>query len=393
MAARGDDPGQSAGTQEHGAADGPSPPTSPKRPKSPSRRRRLSNNAKTLLFLTFLYAIITAAQLVASVVASSGTLLVDSISMLIDTATYLGNLVAEWRGSKESEALAASGISLAVLNGVAAWGVIQASMDLIEPVPAGAAQVVPGIVLLFGVWGIVFDGLSFWGFYKWGHSSAQKGGHEVVGDGAASPGAARTKSAGSGGQSVGLKDARLDPTNVCVSLSQDSGRAAAGSGAAAGASGAASAAAGAAGVAQAGQGKGATMNMRSALLHVGADLLRSVTTTVEGLVIIYGGAGSRKADAAAMLIVSATILLGGCGAGASWTREARRAKRARKWQWLEDCEEDWALWDNLPAAVDAVMDAVEPSVIGAALPSPDGSDCEDPPEAAPGAPVAGPGAS
>ena len=28
--------------------------------------------------------------------------------------------------------------------------------------------------------------------------------------------------------------------------------------------------------------------------------------------------------------------------------------------------EDWALWDNLPAAVDAVMDAVEPSVIGAA---------------------------
>ena len=31
----------------------------------------------------------------------TGTLLVDSISMLIDTATYLGNLVAEWRGSKE----------------------------------------------------------------------------------------------------------------------------------------------------------------------------------------------------------------------------------------------------------------------------------------------------
>ena len=87
------------------------------------------------------------------------------------------------------------------------------------------------------------------------------------------------------------------------------------------------------------------MNMRSALLHVGADLVRSMVTVAEGsepcfswvharndaakrsvkhscrgCLVIFFHADGRSTDAYASLIVSLTVLVGAAAGMVSWTR-------------------------------------------------------------------------
>eukprot|EP01062_Namystynia_karyoxenos_P008394 TRINITY_DN12954_c0_g1_i1.p1 TRINITY_DN12954_c0_g1~~TRINITY_DN12954_c0_g1_i1.p1 ORF type:complete len:353 (+),score=117.35 TRINITY_DN12954_c0_g1_i1:81-1061(+) len=55
---------------------------------------------------------------------------------------------------------------------------------------------------------------------------------------------------------------------------------------------------------------GEQMNLLSALMHVSADLMRSVTTFIESLLIWAAGINGDKADSYATVIVTATIVLG-----------------------------------------------------------------------------------
>eukprot|EP00746_Dinoflagellata_sp_MGD_P016636 gnl/MRDRNA2_/MRDRNA2_137682_c0_seq1.p1 gnl/MRDRNA2_/MRDRNA2_137682_c0~~gnl/MRDRNA2_/MRDRNA2_137682_c0_seq1.p1 ORF type:complete len:123 (-),score=21.34 gnl/MRDRNA2_/MRDRNA2_137682_c0_seq1:216-557(-) len=65
----------------------------------------------------------------------------------------------------------------------------------------------------------------------------------------------------------------------------------------------------------------ASLNMCSAFLHVGADLLRSVTTTVEGVAVLWLGVEGTHADGIATLLVSCTIFAGSCGVITSFLRQ------------------------------------------------------------------------
>merc|ERR1740121_3365624 len=67
--------------------------------------------------------------------------------------------------------------------------------------------------------------------------------------------------------------------------------------------------------------------MQSALLHVGADLIRSMVTVAEGLLVLYVDIEGRLADSGATALVSLVILAGGCGAGYAWARAAIRQGR------------------------------------------------------------------
>jgi hypothetical protein len=64
-----------------------------------------------------------------------------------------------------------------------------------------------------------------------------------------------------------------------------------------------------------------SLNMCTALLHVGADCLRSITTLVMSLLILLGGMDGTCTDASASLIVGATILSGAAGGFWSWARK------------------------------------------------------------------------
>merc|ERR1711918_129631 len=66
------------------------------------------------------------------------------------------------------------------------------------------------------------------------------------------------------------------------------------------------------------------MNMRSAFMHVGADFLRSVIIVGDSLVVKLESAQGRETDSIASLIVSATILLGACGAIVPWLLQCIR---------------------------------------------------------------------
>jgi len=66
---------------------------------------------------------------------------------------------------------------------------------------------------------------------------------------------------------------------------------------------------------------GREMNMWTALLHVGADFLRSATTLVSSMMILLLGYDGVAVDAWASLLVGATILLGAGFGLAGWTRK------------------------------------------------------------------------
>merc|ERR1712157_645966 len=116
----------------------------------------------------------------------------------------------------------------------------------------------------FGIWGIAFDCISFWAFYKWGKRGLLS---------------ARTD------RTYEEFDAPAEPSTPSPTSPQTS-----------------------------------TTNMRSAFMHVGADFLRSVIIVAEGLAVESEADGQegRKTDSVAALVVSITILLSACGAMLPW---------------------------------------------------------------------------
>lgn len=239
-------------------------------PKDERRKEDSAGNSKALVVVILLFGTISTAQFFAAWVASSDALLVDCWSMLVDTATYVMNWCAERRSGDALELLA-SGFSLLVLSAVSVWGLLEGTMDLADPHEEG--DVSPGIILAFGIWGVVFDCLSFWGFYKWGLQGLV-----------------------SGSRSGKYEDLEL---NEKCAITENTEEAAVTSC----------------------PKSGASMNMRSAFLHVGADFLRSTTTVIEGLFILVGGTHGRSTDSVASIVVSGTILMGACSAAIPWARQ------------------------------------------------------------------------
>merc|ERR1712060_216809 len=65
-------------------------------------------------------------------------------------------------------------------------------------------------------------------------------------------------------------------------------------------------------------GTGAALNMFTALLHCGADCLRSFSTTVVSVLILTGAFDSTCLDAYTSLFIGATIVCGGLAGIFNW---------------------------------------------------------------------------
>lgn len=59
-------------------------------------------------------------------------------------------------------------------------------------------------------------------------------------------------------------------------------------------------------------GEACHVNMFTALLHVSADCLRSISTVIMSVLILWGGVDSSCADAYTSMLIGVTILVGGC---------------------------------------------------------------------------------
>merc|ERR1711933_350086 len=68
------------------------------------------------------------------------------------------------------------------------------------------------------------------------------------------------------------------------------------------------------------QGEVRAVNMFTALLHVGADFLRSTSTVVMSLLILVGGFDSTCLDAYTSLLIGASIVAGASVGVASWIK-------------------------------------------------------------------------
>lgn len=197
---------------------------------------RCNPQMRTLTLTMTLFASITFAQGIASLVANSLALLGDCASMLVDTLTYAGNIAAETCQTDQRRRirnqLFASGFSLFVLILITMFITVRAITRLID-YNENDEHVNALIVFVFAIAGLCFDLSSFLAFYFWN------------------------------------KDA--------VSL-----------------------------------------NMKSALLHVFSDTLRSITTLVESIVIWQFEQEGGKIDAWASIIVSGLIFFGAFGAIVEW---------------------------------------------------------------------------
>merc|ERR1712003_63483 len=68
------------------------------------------------------------------------------------------------------------------------------------------------------------------------------------------------------------------------------------------------------------QGEVRAVNMFTALLHVGADFLRSTSTVVMSLLILVGGFDSTCLDAYTSMLIGASIVLGGLFGVFNWMK-------------------------------------------------------------------------
>lgn len=238
-----------------------------------------SDNIKVLSVTITLFSAITGAQFLAAIFASSSALFVDAVTMLVDTATYIGNLFSECFNLRSSPARAhceifTSGFSFVVLIGVAFWGMADSFKVLarLEQDSGEADDVNAQVVLAFGVSGIVLDLASFCAFYRWGKKAL--------------------------GRRAPVEYSAEDDDIVLTEEGQNKPQ--------------------------------VSMTMVSAFLHVGADFLRSLTITIEGLAVIWFGYNGSWVDGIATFFVSATIFVGSCGTMTSFLRRGFKRPPSEK---------------------------------------------------------------
>ena len=144
-----------------------------------AQRCPCTRNEWVLCITLVLFSSITAAQFIAALHANSLALIADCVSMLIDTLSYVANIVAECLSARSPRCrphidtiqLAAAGSSIIVLIFLTTYVLVTAIRRTFrwdDPVDmdgdGGGDNVDSTIVLVFAIIGIVFDLLSFFAF-------------------------------------------------------------------------------------------------------------------------------------------------------------------------------------------------------------------------------------
>jgi Co/Zn/Cd efflux system component len=140
-----------------------------------TKAERLTPNIRALCITAFLFTLITVLQVFAAKISHSQALLMDSISMGVDSLTYAGNIVVECRKRdgldhrKSQLVVCAVSLGLLFYFTVAAaresWSTAQACMGFVVEAEGEAEDVNAWITLLFALGGIVFDVLAMLAFY------------------------------------------------------------------------------------------------------------------------------------------------------------------------------------------------------------------------------------
>jgi len=234
----------------------------------------ITNNVKTLFVMMILFAVITIAQYFAAIAANSNSLKADCISMGVDAFSYLGNILGE---SSEIPAkqivlqLFFSMLSIFLLvlfNTIFIIEVLQGLFPEKFPPPPGDEEaetgVVAWLVILFAGFGLLFDFIGLGAFYYYAKKDATA---ELI---------EMKKKAEEEGQDV----AKVSKPKV---------------------------------------------NMLTALCHTLADLIRSTTTFIEGLIFLANPSISDEKqeyiDNICALIICITIYLGAAYALYEWVVE------------------------------------------------------------------------
>jgi len=216
----------------------------------------LTGNAKTLITTAVMFSAITVTQFIASLpqFANSLALRADCLSMLVDALSYLGNLAAECNpdvNSKRAVELGVSGISLALLLGFTTIFLYEGIMEVSGPRDdSGDHDVDPKIVMTFSLLGLIVDGVSLWSFAFCSDVGAPSHSCSLTPDMPDNVSAIDDEH----GKASSLKDVD-DGVEETINNPAEFGSA-------------------------------GNLNMLSALTHVASDLLRSLTTFIEAIIIM-----------------------------------------------------------------------------------------------------------
>jgi len=263
-----------------------------------------TNNIKVLVVAAFLFQLITAIQFFFAIAANSNSLMADCISMQVDVITYLGNLYAEIKRQtneltdldKAKISLVMAGISIAILFSFTVWFLHDAIETLIDT-PITDDLHPAWYLILFGGIGFTFDLICLKAFSVWG--DPEEMGLNATGKAEGAPTKAEDVEGGEeakveeprlgwlhGGGAPAAPETRDAPVRQ---LSSARSKAVEGTAVA--------------------DEKASAMTMCSALSHVFADCIRSLTTVMVGIAAVgwKRQVNGAQADSIGALVCSATI--------------------------------------------------------------------------------------
>jgi len=260
-----------------------------------------TDNIKILSVCAFLFQLITAVQFFYALAAGSNSLMSDCISMEIDVITYLGNIYAEIKRQageltdldKAKISLITSGLSIAILFAVTIW-ILHDVIETLLDTPIKDDLHPAWYLIIFGGCGFLFDLIALKAFSVWGDPDS-------MGVNAGAPDAADAE--------AGVKTvAKL----TSVVSKQVEGTAVA-------------------------EEKASAMTMCSALSHVFADCIRSLTAATVGIAAVgwKRKVNGAKADSVGALICSATIFVLAVGLIQQWFKAMKVYLNYDKYEHVE----------------------------------------------------------
>jgi len=253
-----------------------------------------TDNLKILTVCAFLFQLITAVQFFYALAAGSNSLLSDCISMEIDVITYLGNIYAEIQRQKGALtdldkakiSLITSGVSIAILFSITIW-ILTDVIETLLDTPIKDDLHPAWYLILFGGCGFLFDLIALKAFSVWGDPESM---------GVNADGAPASPEAMEGGAPTAPETVK-GPVKKLSSVRSKAVE----------------------GTAVADE-KASAMTMCSALSHVFADCIRSLTAATVGIAAVgwKRKVNGAKADSIGALICSATILVLAIGLIQQW---------------------------------------------------------------------------
>jgi len=221
----------------------------------------LTNSVKALFIMMVMFAAISLGQYFAAIAAKSQSLKADVVSMSVDALSYFGNILGESSdvpAQRQVLQLFFSSISVGLLL-YFNTDILLESIEILQDAKSGAADEEEGggvegsIVFAFALLGLVFDAVCLWAYHHYAKLDAEEE-YKLLKEAAAAKGV-----------DTGDEGAKIQKPRV---------------------------------------------NMLTALLHVSADLLRSTTTFVEGIILMtVGMSASSQAyvDSICGIIIGASL--------------------------------------------------------------------------------------